>query len=215
MTNEQKFFLENVKVIMSPQEKQGYITHITEKFEKLNVRYEKLYEPYHLRQGDYSMVILGKDYRNEWLAERKFGISELDKCLTDPDIETKSKTEFGLQDIRDNLEWEFVRMNQIGVKEKWLFIENVKNFEDIRDYASGYELKNQTAGQRVYSTLNSWQCNNRYGFKIQCLPVKEDFANILLIKMFYYWRNDMKLLYGKNFLTYVKKIVKGEINGDK
>lgn len=208
MTNEQKFFLENVKIIMSPQEKQGYITHITDELNKLNIKYEKLYEPFHLRQGDYSFVILGKDYRHEFLVERKFGLAELDKCLTDSDIETKSKETLGLQDIRDNLEWEFVRMNQIGVKERWLFIENTKSYESIREYSSGYEKKNQKAGERIFSTLNSWQCSNRYNFKVLCLPKKEDFVGKLLVKMFYYWRNDMKITYGKNFLTHLKKMVK-------
>ena len=213
MTNEKKFFLENVKIIMSPQEKQGYITHITSVLEKNNVKYEKLYAPYHLRQGDYSFVILGKDYRNEWLVERKFGLEELDKCLTDPNIETNAKQKLGIE-VRDNLEAEFARMNQIGIKEKWLFIENTESFESIKFYTNHYEKKNQTAGQRIYATLNSWACANRYNFKIVCLPKKEQFVNVLLTKAFYYWRNDMKILYGNNFLTHIKKIVKGVVENN-
>lgn len=206
MTSEKDFFLKNVKIIMSPQEKQGYIKHITSVFEKNNINYEKLYAPQHLRQGDYSFIILGKDYRNEWLVERKFGLEELDKCLTEKNIDTISKTQLGIQ-VRDNLEAEFARMNQIGVKERWLFIENVANYEDIKYYKNNYEKKKQTAGQRIYATLNSWACANRYNFRVVCLPTKEEFVPVLLTKAFYYWRNDMKILYGNNFLTYLKKML--------
>lgn len=213
MTNEQKFFLENVEIIMSPQEKDYYVVHITDYLDQIGVKWKKMYKPNHLTVGDYSFVILGKDYRNDWLCERKFALCEVDKCLTDKNKETKRKIEnqdffdnLGADAIRDNLEYELGIMCKLGVKEKWLFIEQCNDFESIKEYSSGYELKEQTAGQRIYSTLSSWSCANRYDFRIQCLPNKKQFAKILLIKMFYYWRNEMKQKYGKNFLIKIKKI---------
>lgn len=208
MTKEQKFFCENVKVIFSPQEKQGKNDHILKMLDSYNIKYEKLYTPNHLKQGDYSFVILGKDYRDEFLIERKFGLEEIYQCLTEKNIDTKAKQDIievhksvGAETIRDNLEAEFVRMLALDVKEKWLFIENCNNFEDIKKWKCGYEKKNQLAGEMIYATLCSWSCANRYNFKIQCIPNIAYFASIMINKMFYYWRNEQKQLYGKNFLT--------------
>ena len=175
MANPEKdFFLKNVTVILSPQEKSDKIYHITNKFDMWGVQWKKLYAPYHLKQGDYTFQIQGKDYREEFLIERKFGVEELYACLTDKNIETKAKTELCEERLRDNLEYEFARMKQIGVKEKWLFIENCRSFESIKFWMSGYERKNCTHGSIIYSTLSSWACGNRYDFKIECIP-KNDF----------------------------------------
>ena len=90
MANPEKdFFLKNVTVILSPQEKSDKIYHITNKFDMWGVQWKKLYAPYHLKQGDYTFQIQGKDYREEFLIERKFGVEELYACLTDKNIETK------------------------------------------------------------------------------------------------------------------------------
>lgn len=207
MSEEQQFFLSNVKIIYSPQEKQGKNTHITDKLDKFKVKYEKLYAPYHLKEGDYSFVILGKDYRNLFLIERKYGLNEVLNCIMAKNKMTKAKEQISNIELRDNLEYEFARMKNNGVVEKWLFIENCNSFEDIKKYISGYEKKNITAGMYIYTTLSSWSCENRYGFKIECIPNKEDFASIMLNKMYYFWRNDMKKTYGNNFLTQIKKLI--------
>lgn len=209
MTKEQEFFVKNVKILYSPQEKQGKNSHIVDFLDKHNIKSEKLYAPNHLKQGDYTFEILGKDYRDEILIERKFGIEELYACLVQDNKTTKFKRENDMEDLRDNLECEFARMKQIGVKEKWLFIENCNSFEEIRNWRSGYEKKDITAGELCYYTLLSWCCGNRYDFKVTCLPMKEHFAPIMILKFFYYFRNDMKNKYGKNWLTKIK----GETNG--
>lgn len=216
MTKEQEFFCNNVKIILSPQEKQGKNEHILNKLDLYKIKYEKLYAPNHLKQGDYSFVVMGKDYRNEFLIERKFGLEELYQCLTGSNIDTKAKQSIksvhnsvGAETLRDNLEAEFVRMLALNIKEKWLFIENCDNFESIKTWGNGYERRNQLAGEMIYATLCSWSCANRYDFKIKCIADKKDFTNIMLIKMFYYWRNEQKKLYGKNFLTKLNNLVKG------
>ena len=211
MTDEKRYFLSNVKIIFSPQEKQGKNDHILQALTAFGVKYEKLYAPNDLKQGDYTFVIDGKDYRDEFLIERKFGLEELDKCLTDRNIDTKAKQKLasvhqsvGADKLRDNLEAEFVRMLALGVKEKWLFIENCPSFESIRHYTNGYERRSQTAGQRIYATISSWSCANRYDFRVACLPNKADFAPVMLSKMFYFWRNSQKRQLGQNFLRKLK-----------
>ena len=206
MTEEQKFFLENVKIIMSPQEKDLYVVHITNYLNNIKVKNQKLYKPNHLKQGDYSFVILGKDYRDEFLIERKFGLAEVYPCVIAPNIMTKKKEELSEEELRNNLEYELARMCDIGVKEKWLFIENCKSFESIKNWKSGYEKRSINAGKTIYTTLNSWATANRYNFKIECLADKKDFAPIMIVKMFYYFRNDMKNVYGNNWLNKVKKM---------
>ena len=52
------------------------------------------------------------------------------------------------------------------------------------DYKNGMEKRNQTAGELIYSTLMSWSCQNRYGFKVCCVSNKNDFASILIKKCF-------------------------------
>ena len=205
MSAEKDFFLQNVKVILSPQEKQGKTTHITEFFNKWGVKWEKLYAPNHLRQGDYSFIIQGKDYRDEFLIERKFGVSELYNCITQRNIITKAKQETSTTELRDNLEYEFARMCKVGVVEKWLFIENCPSVESIKEWRSGYEQRKCTHESMVYATINSWASENRYGFKIECVPNKANVASVMLSKMYYYWRNAMKNQYGDNFLTQIKR----------
>ncbi len=204
MTEEQKFFLENVKIIMSPQEKDLYVVHITNYLNNIKVKNQKLYKPNHLKQGDYSFVILGKDYRDEFLIERKFGLEEVYACVVASNKMTKRKEEISEEELRNNLEYEFARMCEIGVKEKWLFIEKCKSFESIKEWVSGYEQKNINAGKTIYTTLSSWCCANRFNFKIECIEDKKKFAPIMITKMFYYFRNDMKNLYGDKWLKEVK-----------
>lgn len=213
MTKEQKFFIENVKIIFSPQEKQGKNQHILNKLNSYKVKYEKIYAPNNLKEGDYSFVILGKDYRNDFLIERKYGLEELQKCLGEENKETKSKKRLkelhkslGVEKLRDNLEAEFARMLKNKVCEKWLFIENCRNFEEIRSWKSGFGKNKEFAGKMIYTTLLSWSCENRYGFKICCLENKNDFARVMILKMFYFWRNCMKKEYGDNFLSKIKEI---------
>lgn len=215
MSEEQKYFLANLKIIMSPQEKQGKNLHITNYLDKLSIPYEKLYAPRHLKQGDYSFVIDGKDYRDLFLIERKYGLEEVYMCLAQGNKNTKAKAKskatcdtIGVDNIRDNLEFEFIRMIEIGVKEKWLFVENSAPFEQIKSYANGYEKKDQTAGEYIYATLSSWSCSNRYDFKILCFPNKDDFSKIMINKMYYFWRNEMKIQYGAGFLPKLKLINK-------
>ena len=206
MSAEQDYFLKNVIIIFSPQEKQGKNSHITQKLDLWKVKYRKLYAPYHLKEGDYSFVIDGVDYRSLFLIERKYGLQELDMCISQENKMTKAKKQLTDKELRDNLEYEFARMKSNQVIEKWLFIENCGSFEQIKDYKSGYEKKKYTAGMRIYSTLSSWACNNRYGIKVECLPDKNQFANIMLNKMDYFWRNQMKIKYGDNFIKKLKNI---------
>lgn len=208
MSEEKKFFLQNVKIILSPQEKDWAIKHITDFFDKWGVRWGKLYAPYHLKQGDYTFEILGKDYRNEFLIERKFGVEELYGCVTQRNIMTKAKFELADTKLRDNLEYELERMRQVGVKEKWLFIENCSSFESIKNWVSGYEQKNCTHGSIVYSTISSWAAANRYDLRIECCPTKSEVGSTMLSKMYYYWRNDMKIQFGQNFLAKARALLK-------
>lgn len=205
MSEEQEYFLNNVIIIFSPQEKQGKNFHITQKLDLFGVKYQKLYKPLNLKEGDYSFIIDGVDYRTLFLIERKYGLEELNNCLNQKNILTKSKQQISDCELRDNLEYEFARMKKNNVTEKWLFIENCDSFESIKQYKSGYEKRNYTAGKYIYATLSSWACENRYGIKIECIKNKDDFATIMLNKMYYFWRNQMKIELGDNFLTKLKK----------
>lgn len=196
---------------MSPQEKQGKNLHITDYLDKLKIPYEKMYKPRHLKQGDYTFEIDGVDYRDLFLIERKYGLDELYMCLIQSNIKTKAKTkrqsicdEMGVDAIRDNLEFEFIRMYEIGVKEKWLFVENSLPFDEIKKHTNGFERKAQTAGEYIHATLSSWSCSNRYDFKILCFPNKNNFGKYMLNKMYYFWRNEMKIQYGADFLSKLK-----------
>ena len=53
-----------------------------------------------------------------------------------------------------------------------------------------------------YDELENYLVNSDLNSKI--IPKNEDTAIVMLSRMYYYWRNDMKLKYGKNFLTQVK-----------
>lgn len=205
---EKEFFINNVTIIMSPQEKQGKNLHITDYLDKFHVKHNKLYQPYNLRQGDYSFQILGKDYRDEFLIERKYSLEEILSCVLEKNIMTKAKADLTDKELRNNLEYEFARMNDIGVKEKWLFLENSKSMDSIKVWKSKYSQTNRPSGEIIYSTLMSWSSGNRYNFKILCIQDRNEFAPNMLTLMYYYFRNDMKKRYGDNWLTIAKKIQK-------
>ena len=129
MSPEQDYFLKNVKIIFSPQEKQGKNSHITKKLDLLGVAYEKMYAPNNLKEGDYSFIIDGIDYRFLFLIERKYGLQEVDKCIFAKNKLTKAKEELTDKELRNNLEYEFARMKINRVQEKWLFIENCESLK--------------------------------------------------------------------------------------
>lgn len=205
MTDEQKWFLENVKILYASQEHIGKNDHILNYLKNINVAYEKQYAPNNLKQGDYTFKVLDFDYRDEFLIERKFGLAEIYPCIIAPNILTKAKEQLTEEELRNNLEYEFMCMCDNNVEEKWLFIEDCQSLESIKAWKSGYEKRNINAGKTIYTTLTSWSCANRYDIKITCMANKNNFAPIMLTKMFYYWRNDCINKYGtKNFLKYLK-----------
>ena len=225
MSEEQKYFLANLKIIMSPQEKQGKNLHITNYLDKLSIPYEKLYAPRHLKQGDYSFVIDGKDYRDLffnrtqiWIGRSLYVFGTREQKHESQSQKAKQPCDtIGVDNIRDNLEFEFIRMIEIGVKEKWLFVENSAPFEQIKSYANGYEKKKKTKQQGSISMRHYLVgvASNRYDFKILCFPNKDDFSKIMINKMYYFWRNEMKIQYGAGFLPKLKLINKKLISLDK
>ena len=88
-----------------------------------------------------------------------------------------------------------------GVKEFVLFIEGTRSLYEARHTRLPVApVRGNDAGRHIYSTLLSWACNNRYGFKTVCNLSQYDLAVEMADMMYYYWRNEMIAMHGKDFL---------------
>ena len=193
MTDEKKYFLQNVTVLYDTREQKNfeilkYLAHYGIKTERRT-----------FHTADYSFEIDGVDYRGDWLGERKGSLGELYGNVTarNKDAET---------DLRNNLEEELKRKCETGITEFVLFVEGAENLRVVNEFVSDKATdKGKYAGHYIYGTLMSWQSNNRYAFKICCRKTQKEIAMEMLSYMFYYWRNDMKQHYGENFLSKLRK----------
>ena len=184
---EKRYFLENVTFFYDTREKENW--EVLRAFEHCGVKFE----PATMSTGDYSFYICGRDYRHEWVAERKGSLGEIYQNIMEHDSNGK----------RNRLEREFERMG--SAKERLLFLQGVNNINEVRAWKNPKAtFQGDRAGEHIYATLMSWECANRYNFKIICQRVQFEIGMEMVIRAYYYWRNDMKSLFGDNFLKSLK-----------
>ena len=185
------YFNKNATVLYDTREKENF------EYLKALKHMGLIIERTTFKSGDYSFRIDGKDYRNEWLGERKGSMSELYG-----NVMAKNKDKASAE--RNNLEEECKRVKDAGVKEFVLFIEGTRSLYEARHTRlSAASVRGNDSGRHIYSTLLSWACNNRYGFKTVCNLSQYDLAVEMADMMYYYWRNEMIAAHGKDF---IKKI---------
>lgn len=193
---EREYFIKNAVMLYDTREKKNF--DVLKTFEHFGIKHEQDT----FQTADYSFKIDGKDYRGEWLAERKGSLAEIYGNVMGKDNGTADG-------LRNNLEEEVKRANESGVTEFLVFLQGVNNLADVKAYTNSKATKQgDRAGQHIYSTLVSWQCNNRYGFKIVCAKTQEAVAVEMLNYAYYYWRNAMKKAYGDKFLKVLQTIDK-------
>ena len=210
-TKAKDYFIQNAIMLYDSREKEN--NEILRAFQSVGIKYErKIGNGVAFNFGDYSFYIDGKDYRTDIIFERKGSLNELFSNINDNNEDTiRHKND----DMRNNLEREFERMNIFQVREKWLMVEGVNNFSEIKNFKldvkkqipnendSDYKEKmrkynyfkalSQTAGIQIYSTLLSWQCSNRHNFKMFCSKSQYDIGVEMVTICYYFWRNEMKL----------------------
>lgn len=200
MTDEKKYFLQNVTVLYDTREQKNF--EILKYLAHYGVKAER--KTFHT--ADYSFEIDGADYRERWLGERKGSLGELYGNVTARNKDTET-------DLRNNLEEELKRKCEAGVDEFVLFVEGVDSLRAASEFVSDKATeKGRYAGHYIYGTIMSWQSNNRYAFKICCCKTQREIAAEMLSYMFYYWRNDMKRQHGERFLTVLRKAKKEQDN---
>jgi hypothetical protein len=189
---ERQYFLDNVTMLYDTREKQNF--DLLKEFAHMGVKIRQ--ETF--KSADYSFYIDGADYRSEWLGERKGSLAELYG-----NVMASNKAD---NNLRNNLEEECERIKSAGVTEFILFLEGCRNLSEIKHYIMPKATKQgKNAGKHLYSTLLSWSCNNRYGFKIVCALSQSELAVEMVNMAYYFWRNKMKQQYGDNFLGYLSE----------
>lgn len=178
MAYDKKTFLKNVVIVCDSREKEN--KHITDEFDKFGIRYitdKKL--PF----GDYSFIAQDLDFSLSCVIERKANINEL----------------YGnLFSDRGRIEKEFLGGSNL-FNEFILLLENCENEDYLKHYKvpdwemEKYQRKVQNIGENCYSTLQSWQCGNRYNFKIMYEKGNKESAVKILERFYWYWRNFKKL----------------------
>lgn len=189
---EKQYFLENATFLYDTREKDNFDILKAFAHEGLQTRRETFHT------GDYGFEIDGKDYRNEWIAERKGSLNEIYGNIMAKNLDADS-------DKRNNLEEELERMQ--GVKERLLFIQGAANMTEVRGWKNPRaDKQGKRAGEHIYATLLSWGCANRYGFKTIFRKTQYELGQEMIAHAYYYWRNDMREKHGKNFLKAIKAL---------
>lgn len=192
-----EYFIKNAVMLVDSREQENQL--ILKAFKDMGLRYDvKQGTGIAFIYGDYSFCIDGKDYRDEVIFERKANLEELFG-----NVNAKNQTDRHTDNLRNNLEREFDKMNKYRVAEKWLMFGGVDNFRDVKKYQFPYWKKvkdpspgliqqSKIAGKTIYGTLMSWQCSNRYNFKMYCSKNQYDLAMQMVSISYYYWRNEQK-----------------------
>lgn len=193
MTDEQKYFLSHATMLYDTREKENFA--VLKIFAHLGLKTRR--ETF--STADYSFEIDGVSYKDKWLGERKGSLTELYNNIFAANKD-KTATE------RNNLEEELSRARQSGICELILFVQGCSGVAELKRFVNKNATKHgQNAGRHIYSTLVSWGCNNRYGFKTVFAKTQEEIANEIVAHAFYFWRNEMKREYGDNFLKVLRE----------
>jgi hypothetical protein len=198
---EKEYFEKQVTILYdSREQEENGAFEILSYFAHNEIKTRRCLSPDNFKQGDYSFEIDGKDYRPQFLIERKNDLGEVYSNI--------SGRKDGNTCERDRLESVLKRMK--GVEERILLIGGLDNLCEAKKYICKWAgSKGLTAGQRIYSTIMSWQCANRYNFKVICRKKPYQVAEEILNLSYYYWRNEMKKSYGDNFLKKLREVKNG------
>lgn len=188
---EKEYFLENVTILYdSREQEENGAFEVLKYFAHNEIKTRRCVRPDNFKQADYSFEIDGKDYRNQFLIERKNDLNEVYNNIS------------GRKNERERLENVLNRMKV--VEERILLIGGIDNLTEAKKWVCKWS-KNLSAGVHIYSTLMSWQCSNRYDFKVVCRKKPFEIAEEILNRSYYFWRNEMKRVHGDNFLKILQK----------
>ena len=175
--DEKKEFLKKVTVIADSREQKN--RHIIDAFKALGI----MSESRKLDYGDYSFTVDGKDFSRSCVIERKADIDELYGNLTAD---------------RERFEKEFDTISK-NARQCTLLLENCSGWEYLKGYqisdaaAEKQNRKVKNIGATVYSTIQAWQCGNRYNFNVVFTPDRERSALKILEVFYYYYHNYRKM----------------------
>lgn len=178
MASQKKEFLKSVIVLIDTREQKNQ--HIISELEKMGVRYEIR----KLDFGDYSFCAEERDFSLSCVIERKANINELYGNISN-------------SQHRERIEKEFFSAKCAGA-DMTLVIENcegekaLKTYEVSEDKMIAQNRKVKTIGLSCYQTISSWQCNNRYGFRVAYIKDQKESAVKILEMFYYYWHNYKK-----------------------
>lgn len=180
--DQKKDFMKRVNVLIDTREQKN--AHITVALDKLGIRHES----HKLDFGDYSFSIDSKDFSCSCVIERKATIDEVYGNVTTD----RERIEKELETISKNA-------NQCT-----FLIENCDNWNSLKGYEiptvkadkQGRKVKN--IGATVYSTLQAWKCQNRYGFEVEFISDNAMSAAKILEIFFWYWHNYKKQISRRN-----------------
>lgn len=173
MAIDRKTFAKAVTVLCDTAEQKN--AHIKAAFDAAGIKYRDA----NLILGDYSFEAQGKDFSLSCVVERKNGVDEIYQNLTHD---------------RDRIEREFAAA-KTNITDFSLLIENVGSIEEIESFCvppwqmQSQNRQNAEIGRNVAASLMSWQCANRYGFKVFFCKSPEGTALKMLTHFYYYWRN--------------------------
>lgn len=181
--NRQEFY-QAVTILTDSREQEN--RHILSALEGLGIRHEQR----KLDIGDYSFCVDGRDFSTAFAVERKSGAEEIYSNLTEtPQGQSLNRLEKEL-DAGSRL------LNQFT-----MVIEGVGSMDELRSYVVP-DWKMRAMPRRVkadiggtcYAALRAWQAANRYNFRIEFVPHKEDVVALLLEEAYIYYHNYKKLI---------------------
>lgn len=175
--NEKKDFMKKVTVLIDTREQKN--AHITDFLSKMGI----MYESRKLDYGDYSFTIDGKDFSRSSVIERKANVDEIYGNIS----ADRERIEKELDTISKNAnQCVFLIENCAG----W---EQMKAFDLTENEMKNNERKVKNIGATVYGTLQSWQCGNRYKFRIEFVQDSAKTAAKIL-EIFYWYHHNYKKL---------------------
>lgn len=174
---DKKYFKKRVTLLIDSREQKNQ--HIIAFLDAYGI----MHETKKLDYADYSFSIDGRDFSNSCVVERKANIDELYGNVT----HDRERIEKELDTISKN------------TQQCTLLIENCDSWNELRAYKVPEEKmisenrKVDNIGATVHSTLQAWQCGNRYGFHVDFVKDPKATASKILEIFFWYYHN-FKLL---------------------
>ncbi len=194
---EKEYFTQNVTILYdSREQEENGAFEILKYFAHNEIKTRRCIRPDNFKQGDYSFEIDGKDYRSHFLIERKNDLGEVYNNISGRKDDNTCE--------RDRLENVLKRMK--SAEERILLIGGIDSLTEAKKYVCKFAgNRGFSAGLHICSTLMSWQCANRYNFKIVCRKKPYEVAEEIFNLSYYFWRNEMKKAHGDNFLKVLRE----------